>query len=623
MHIPKQLSDRQWDLYCVGNGRMAAYWNRGEMEGLFGPSYSAPDMLTLRHADAVRAAAPSVRRAQSAVWDTALEQSGEPAGSLTVFACREFPAVVVRVHALRPVRYRLGYSPGLNAGAEPPRENSGLRGQNGWLWQIRAGNYLYMDYPTPYPIWCQTLLRGAVHAQADGDGVLCTFAPGNSELWLIGGPDYAALAENAAQALALSAAQAERDCLTAWAQVYAAADLEARIPKDAPRREELLRAADSTIAVILSQQAEEGAVLAGHCFHLGYVRDQYGVCRALLRLGLTAQAKSLLEFHRRNFEAEGVITNAHAVAYPGLRHVGENDGVEITGYLILEILEYCRMTGDWAYARQSEALMRWAYASQRRCLADNMLPFNGDETYIAGGVLPRQALCDGSAEATMLFVLSGEALLGWMRESGIGTAVEQEEMADTLRQVRAAFAGNFLSDGMLYANNPARDKCGDKPVTTGVCQNCGQVFGPIQKGDNGLYNCLDCLMHRPAAKRYEPVRYRIASVDLAPAFMGCDFIDPAIVLRTAAERTAQLQVPAADAVEVGYDLGLLLYALAKSGAPERWMVYDLLLDRISETGAWTERYVGGQIDGCRYRPWESAINLVALLACLEAPDNAV
>lgn len=231
MHIPKQLSDRQWDLYCVGNGRMAAYWNRGEMEGLFGPSYSAPDMLTLRHADAVRAAAPSVRRAQSAVWDTALEQSGEPAGSLTVFACREFPAVVVRVHALRPVRYRLGYSPGLNAGAEPPRENSGLLGQNGWLWQIRAGNYLYMDYPTPYPIWCQTLLRGAVHAQADGDGVLCTFAPGNSELWLIGGPDYAALAENAAQALALSAAQAERDCLTAWAQVYAAADLEARIPK--------------------------------------------------------------------------------------------------------------------------------------------------------------------------------------------------------------------------------------------------------------------------------------------------------------------------------------------------------------------------------------------------------
>lgn len=285
MHIPKQLSDRQWDLYCVGNGRMAAYWNRGEMEGLFGPSYSAPDMLTLRHADAVRAAAPSVRRAQSAVWDTALEQSGEPAGSLTVFACREFPAVVVRVHALRPVRYRLGYSPGLNAGAEPPRENSGLLGQNGWLWQIRAGNYLYMDYPTPYPIWCQTLLRGAVHAQADGDGVLCTFAPGDSELWLIGGPDYAALAENAAQALALSAAQAERDCLTAWAQVYAAADLEARIPKDAPRREELLRAADNTIAVILSQQAEEGAVLAGHCFHLGYVRDQYGVCRALLRLG--------------------------------------------------------------------------------------------------------------------------------------------------------------------------------------------------------------------------------------------------------------------------------------------------------------------------------------------------
>lgn len=291
MHIPKQLSDRQWDLYCVGNGRMAAYWNRGEMEGLFGPSYSRRICshcgMRMRFARRRRRSAGHSLQCGTLRWSSRVSR----AGSLTVFACREFPAVVVRVHALRPVRYRLGYSPGLNAGAEPPRENSGLLGQNGWLWQIRAGNYLYMDYPTPYPIWCQTLLRGAVHAQADGDGVLCTFAPGDSELWLIGGPDYAALAENAAQALALSAAQAERDCLTAWAQVYAAADLEARIPKDAPRREELLRAADNTIAVILSQQAEEGAVLAGHCFHLGYVRDQYGVCRALLRLGLTAPGK--------------------------------------------------------------------------------------------------------------------------------------------------------------------------------------------------------------------------------------------------------------------------------------------------------------------------------------------
>lgn len=128
--------------------------------------------------------------------------------------------------------------------------------------------------------------------------------------------------------------------------------------------------------------------------------------------------------------------------------------MEITGYLILEILEYCRMTGDWAYARQSEALSA-GQCQPAPVPCRQHAPFNGDETYIAGGVLPRQALCDGSAEATMLFVLSGEALLGWMRESGIGTAVEQEEMADTLRQVRAAFAGNFLSDWVLYANNPA------------------------------------------------------------------------------------------------------------------------------------------------------------------------
>ena len=40
--------------------------------------------------------------------------------------------------------------------------------------------------------------------------------------------------------------------------------------------------------------------------------------------------------------------------------------------------------------------------AQKKHLVLDMLPLNGDETHVTGGLLPGSALNDGSAEATML-----------------------------------------------------------------------------------------------------------------------------------------------------------------------------------------------------------------------------
>lgn len=45
------------------------------------------------------------------------------------------------------------------------------------------------------------------------------------------------------------------------------------------------RPSTTRAALIRSQQSSEGSVLAGIIYHMGYVRDQYGVSRALLALG--------------------------------------------------------------------------------------------------------------------------------------------------------------------------------------------------------------------------------------------------------------------------------------------------------------------------------------------------
>ena len=64
---------------------------------------------------------------------------------------------------------------------------------------------------------------------------------------------------------------------------------------------------------------------------------------------------------------------------------------------------------------------------------------------------------------------------------------------------------------------------------------------------------------------------------------------------------------------VGYDYGLLLCNLVRYRLPGAQAVYDKLLDLLDEAGAWSEYYVADQPAGTRYRPWESGINIDALI----------
>ena len=63
----------------------------------------------------------------------------------------------------------------------------------------------------------------------------------------------------------------------------------------------------------------------------------------------------------------------------------------------------------------------------------------------------------------------------------------------------------------------------------------------------------------------------------------------------------------------GYEVGMLLYALAGVGDPRCPAMAKRLLELRDPTGAWSEYYAGAQGKGNRYRPWESAINLCGLL----------
>ena len=64
---------------------------------------------------------------------------------------------------------------------------------------------------------------------------------------------------------------------------------------------------------------------------------------------------------------------------------------------------------------------------------------------------------------------------------------------------------------------------------------------------------------------------------------------------------------------VGYDYGLVLFAMLQTESSRSEDVYLKTLEIVDEIGAWSEYYLGPTPSGTRCRPWESAINLEALI----------
>jgi hypothetical protein len=389
------------------------------------------------------------------------------------------------------------------------------------------------------------------------------------------------------------------------------------LPATTPSRSKLLQTIDDVSVLLKTQQSLQGAVLAGYPYPLGYVRDQFGVSRGFLALGLFDEAESILNFYWQIWKKYGYIHNAQAIGVDGIFHIHENDEVESTGYLILQAFDLMNATHDKAFMTMIAPMLDWAFNCQKKWLVNDMLPFNGDETYVAGGMLPRSALNDGSAEATMLFVECGQKYLDWVSAEKRWTNEVIAENKALIARVKSNFQSNFWRNGTLWTNNPERSKIAELPqFRHGVCEaagpNClmGKYQGIVWTGrnENGRYVCASCICDDPLP-RAEPKSFNLLSVALAPFYMNFsimpyDQLKPAVM---------QILNKKDEPRTVGYDYGFLLNALTKLQRPEAPVYYDKALSVVDQTGAWAEYYLNDQPYGTRCRPWESAINLEALI----------
>ena len=639
IHTGDNLSDGS--VHALGNGKMLVYEKGPDIIEIYPGPFSTPSLFRFELISDDQVTVLSSRETGTAIWTHSIYNGSRSAGKFTDLVDTQLTCLMRNYSLNAALTFRLK----LNDYARIIKSNTGKQ-KGSLLIMVQSGTLFYQKYAYPRPLYHLISWKGNVTIeQSSGNKkeYIIKVGRGNSEIHFVGGPEYPQVITDTevADKLTFTAAY---DRTKAWWQEFASSgtDFTKLLPADLPYRQKLLRTIDDVSVMIRSQQSREGSVIAGYPYPLGYVRDQYGVSRGLLALGYTAEAKKILEFYWNIWKHYGELHNAQGIGTDGVFHIHENDEVEIPGYLIVQSFDYLEKSGDNYFMENIFPMLEWCWDAQRRNLAGGMLPFNGDETYVAGGFLPRSALNDGSAEATMLFIDGGEKLLDWILRNRKWPETRIKAEKQVLESTRDAFRTNFWINGQLITNNPERLKFIEPPrFRHGVCERSGpdciisgkKGFGGIdwtERDANGRYQCPVCLALGPLPKA-DHTRYNLISVSLIPLYMKSSLFSPSELkpmvekVYSRFEKTGILSCifdtsdSANNRRSVGYDYGFLLNAMLETGMKmnQSEVLYKKTLAVTDSSGVWSEYYDNHLPRGTRYRPWESAINIEALLRFAE------
>jgi hypothetical protein len=236
-------------------------------------------------------------------------------------------------------------------------------------------------------------------------------------------------------------------------------------------------------------------------------------------------------------------------------------------------------------------------------------------------------LNDGSAESTLLFIQSGRLFLPFMKDNDLWDRDSIRSDEKLLATVAGHYSGNFIQEGRIMANNPGRMTVAEMPAFRhGVCAGMhGVVY--TKKDKNGNYLCPKCYLEKKEFPAVGRKSYYIPSIALTPVYIGSDLIPEQLlkqnisVIRDNYLNSGQISSRPGVNTVIGYEYGFLLYALSKLRDPVAERVFRDAMSVVDESGAWVEYYRDGKPMGCRYRPWESAINIEAVIEYALSKEN--
>lgn len=611
-------------IHSMGNGDLIAYGHGPNVPFFYGPPYSTCGILSLTTECDQELTDEATREVGTAVWNHSMKIDGQPAVTFTEFAAADSPAYV-RLVECQNAGARWTIHPNGSAKFGPVKDHPGV-----WLQSIRPGQRIF-NYPSNFWSHHWVIAQGACKGELGPDGeIIVHIEQGKGYLAIIGSTDLPSGTLAVEKLLNAGAESLLGPTRRDWQQ-FTSRCLAARpLPKGtSPEIAEVL---DSVAVLLRSQQARSGGEMAGPYYPLAYIRDQYGVARGMLALGMFEEAKLNLDFRFAKFQRFGDLLTAEAMGTDCARHRHENDEVEGPGYTILQTRDYIRATGDHAFGRKVWPMLEWCWQVQQKHLVQGLLNFSGDETYVAGGFFPRSGLIQGSADTTLVFIESGKWLSQWAVEQKLWTSEQANEAMRLVDTSRTAYRKWFWDKDHVWANAPERETMMDDPprFRHGVCEGACGWFGWTERTPAGRYVYPECRATKdlPAAA---PARMEVNSVSLLPAYLGSDILSDAelraLLDHVMSQANSSGHIPSVPGTDgcVGYDPGLVLLNAVKSGHPSSSSAYDRLMRFLDPTQAWNEYYDGR--DGvragcCRCRPWESGVNAEAVVSYLSAPQGS-
>lgn len=615
-------------VHCLGNGGYCVYEDGINLRQVFGPPYSSPSPF---HANLLSSDVSVETRRESGtdIYIHTLYRNGETIGTITDFVCSRLASFCRLSDLEEPVSFSFSVNdlalPVTVTDYPKLKEKYGVTGSI--LVSVPPGEFVYNNYPCPFEINHQVLSKGTTiitPKEGTKNEYLLEFGKGQGMFCLIGGPSFPELNDNIQNILTQPVKNLLDQTRNDWHSfIDSKLNFATSISDSNPDKKQLLQAIDDVSVLLRTQQGKDGGVLAGHSYHMAYIRDEYGVSRAFLALGYYDQARQILNFYHNIWKQFGHISNAQAIGIPGIFHRHENDEVEITGYLLIQAFDYLQKTKDAAFVDQIMPFLEWCWEAQKKNLVADMLPFNGDETYIAGGMVSRKVLNDGSSEATLLFIEGGRKFLDYARQSKFKNKEWQNLNSVILDNIAAHYRDNFMKDGRLLVNNPKRaELCTYPEYRYGVClyPGHGGYRGILKHYKGSLYFCKECSGKDSNQIEPEaPEEFFLPSVYLMPIYIGSSLfshqekekmLNELVALY---QKSGKITLNQKDKRLLGYDYGLFLYALTEFNHPLATEIYKKMMNLRDKSGTWCEYYQDDAPSGCRYRPWESGINIEAAI----------
>ena len=542
-----QIGDADESTHVLGNGHATVHERGPNIAYFRAPWISTPNLITMELVGPAEIRTVSSRESGTNIWHHKLYAGSDPVGEIVDFLEDGQPCLrrlisssvklVFSVHGPRMADFSSRY-----------KDRGSLLGQ--WPY----GATIYADFRSADPFTVQLVFPEKAEFHIGENTIprdlslfdpLAQFEarlqvpPGESEISITGEADLAECLSVTDRIMETpseeSLARARRSLQSSLAKIrWAGMGMDLDLPVGS--------VVDDIATLLLGHRSQAGCFSAGQWFPFFYVRDQYGVSRALLALNMVDEAKAILAYYHSLWIAHGRIHNAQVDGPRDYFHRAENDEVEITGYLIIQAFDYLKLTGDDNFIARIFPMLEWALIAQENQLLGNMLPFNGDETYVAGGIFPRTHLNDGASEATLLYVASADRLMAWAKERKLWRSDDISRHAQILDAVKQDYGKNYVVNGRLTVNNPVRRGLKSLPqFRYGVClgnydDKC-LFLSTTEVAEDGRYFCYSCYPKR-TVETYERKTYFIPSVALTSSFIGYSAVSHEVMKATLAEAVA-------------------------------------------------------------------------------------